>query len=224
MRLESGVNLDFRPLLDPLLQNWPWLLSLGLIGLAAKFLASAGFKGWLGERSVRRALVELDPAHFQSFHDLYLPRPDGSGTTQIDHIVVSPFGIFVIETKNYRGWIFGGERQAQWTQQLHRRKHRFQNPLHQNHLHVRALMAALDLPQEKVRSIVFFIGGAELKTQLPDNVLTSGLIRHLRQHQTPLLTPPELATATRRLREIDESLNRRVVAKQHVRDLRRRKS
>ncbi len=44
------------------------------------------------------------------FNDVTLPDEQG-GTTQIDHIVLSPFGVFVIETKNYKGWIFGGERQ-----------------------------------------------------------------------------------------------------------------
>jgi hypothetical protein len=51
-------------------------------------------------------------------NDIYLPLDDGS-TTQIDHVVVSPFGVFVIETKTYKGWIFGNPRDAQWTQALH---------------------------------------------------------------------------------------------------------
>lgn len=46
-------------------------------------------KGWLGERAVVRGLRQLDPEHYQAFHDLYLPRPDGKGATQIDHVVVS---------------------------------------------------------------------------------------------------------------------------------------
>jgi len=41
-----------------------------------------------------------------------LTLPDGEGsTTQIDHFLLSPYGLFVIETKNYKGWIFGSERQ-----------------------------------------------------------------------------------------------------------------
>ena len=56
-----------------------------------------------------------------------------NGTTQIDHVIVSKYGVFVIETKNFQGWIFGAENQAQWTQSLPGgRKFRFQNPLHQN--------------------------------------------------------------------------------------------
>jgi restriction system protein len=52
-------------------------------------------------------LRRLDSRLYRVFHDLYLPRPDGKGTTQIDHVVVSRYGIFVIETKNMTGWIFG---------------------------------------------------------------------------------------------------------------------
>lgn len=51
------------------------------------------------------------------------------GTTQIDHVLVSRFGIFVIETKEYKGWIFAGPRDRYWTQVLYRAKFRFQNPL-----------------------------------------------------------------------------------------------
>jgi len=64
---------------------------------------------------VNRGLRNFDPSRYRHFHGLYLPRPDGKGTTQIDHIVVSRYGIFVIETKNYRGWIFGSEKQRDWT-------------------------------------------------------------------------------------------------------------
>jgi hypothetical protein len=42
------------------------------------------------------------------------------GTTQIDHILVSRFGVFVIETKHYNGWIFANAKQATWTQVLYR--------------------------------------------------------------------------------------------------------
>lgn len=43
------------------------------------------------------------------------------GTTQIDHILISPYGVFIIETKNYTGWIFGNARQKQWTQKIYKK-------------------------------------------------------------------------------------------------------
>lgn len=66
-----------------------------------------------------------------------LDTPDG--TTQIDHVFLSPFGVFVLETKNMRGWIFGSENQAQWTQQIFKQRFKFQNPTRQNYKHLKAL-------------------------------------------------------------------------------------
>lgn len=176
--------------LGPLLANWPgFALLLGFYVLF-KILASPRIKGRIGEAVVNRAVLDkLDPAFYRHFHDLYLPRPDGQGSTQIDHVVVSAYGIFVIETKNYKGWIFGSEKQQQWTQQLYRNKNRFQNPLHQNHLHVRALMALLNLPENRFRPVVFFIGEAEFKTEMPPNVINRGLLSWIRDHTAIVLDP-----------------------------------
>ncbi|MDZ7854092.1 MAG: nuclease-related domain-containing protein [Halomonas sp.] len=74
---------------------------------------------------------------YKPIHNVTLPTPDGS--TQIDHIFVSRFGIFVVETKNMKGWIFGDKDQAQWTQKIYRKSFRFQNPLRQNYKHVKSL-------------------------------------------------------------------------------------
>ena len=51
------------------------------------------------------------------------------GTTQVDHILVSRFGVFVIETKHYTGWILGQPHDDYWTQAIYRKKSRFRNPL-----------------------------------------------------------------------------------------------
>ena len=104
------------------------------------------------------------------------------GTTQIDHILVSRFGVFVIETKDYKGWIFANAKHATWTQVLYRWKFKFQNPIFQNMRHVRAVQELLDfLPHEAIKSAVVFTGRAEFKTEMPSGVYTlPGLINHLR--------------------------------------------
>jgi hypothetical protein len=95
------------------------------------------------------------------------------GTTQIDHVLVSRFGIFVIETKDYKGWIFAGPRDRYWTQVLYRAKFKFQNPLRQNHRHVCAIQELLDfLPPDVIRPAVVFTGDAEFKTNIPEGVFT----------------------------------------------------
>jgi len=97
----------------------------------------------------------------------------GDGTTQIDHILVSRFGVFVIETKDYTGWIFGNADHATWTQATFRDKYKFQNPIHQNYGHVLAVQALLDfVPSTAIHSAVVFVGDAEFKTDVPVGVFT----------------------------------------------------
>ena len=91
-----------------------FLLVIPLLLLKA-LLQNPKVKGRIGERAVRSVIgKDLDEETYIEFHDLIIP--SRSGTTQIDHIYVSVFGIFVIETKNYTGWIFGSEKQSKWTQ------------------------------------------------------------------------------------------------------------
>jgi hypothetical protein len=201
-------------LLHPLLAHWTSLVPLLAILILVKVLTSARFKGWFGERMVIRGLRRLDPAVYRHFHDLYLPRPDGAGSTQI--------GIFVIETKNYRGWIFGDARQRQWTQQIYRRKSRFQNPLHQNNLHVRALAESLQLPATHFHSLILFLGSCEFKTPRPENLLTRGLVSRIRSHTRPTLTDLLRLEAIRRLEDID-SADRKAAAREHLAGMRRRR-
>ena len=103
------------------------------------------------------------------------------GTTQVDHILVSRFGVFVIETKDYSGWIFANEKQANWTQVLFKLKFKFQNPIFQNLRHVCAVQDLLDfLPPDAIKSVVVFTDKAEFKTDIPEGVFSvAGLIDYL---------------------------------------------
>jgi restriction system protein len=70
----------------------------------------SNIKGWFGEKETQLALwMKLDSEIYKRFHNLIVPTQNG--TTQIDHVLLSQYGIFVIETKNYEGWIFGDEHQ-----------------------------------------------------------------------------------------------------------------
>jgi restriction system protein len=215
-------QIDFTQILQTFFANWTWLLGFFILLLFTKFLGSAGFKGWFGERAVSKSLSRLDPETYQTFHDIYLPRPDGQGTTQLDHVVVSPFGIFVVETKNYRSWIFGSEKQRQWTQQIYKRKERFQNPLHQNHLHIRALMGFLNLPESAFHSVIFFIGDCQFKTPMPPNVLERGLRQWIVNHRGPILNPAQVTQVHNSLAKHERNTDRKAVARQHLKDLKQR--
>ena len=74
------------------------------------------YKGWDGELTVKLGQwLFLNKKTYHVFNNVTLPMLDG-GTTQIDHIIVSVYGIFVVETKNMNGWIYGKEKEPKWTQ------------------------------------------------------------------------------------------------------------
>ena len=97
-------------------------------------------RGAIGERTVSEKLQSLGE-HYIVLDDLLIP--NAHGDTQIDHVVVSPFGIFVVETKCWSGWISGGENSAQWTQTIYQEKYDKPNPIFQNKVHLEAVKSAL---------------------------------------------------------------------------------
>ncbi len=154
-------------MLDILMNFWYlWALVL----LAAVYRAfKPTIKGWFGEKVVAGYLRRL-PEGYTVLNDVTLSTD--TGTTQIDHIVVSPYGVFVIETKNYKGWIFGSERSTQWTQNIYGQKNRFMNPLRQNYAHVKAIEARLSLfPSLPVIPIVAFSPECDLKVKTDSHVV-----------------------------------------------------
>lgn len=125
--------------LIPILYNTaPMLLSVLLIlAMVILRIKYPVIKGAVGEWYVNQIISKLGPS-YAVFHDLYIPNGEG-GTTQVDHVVTSPYGIFVIETKHYQGWIFGKENQQYWTQVIYKRKEKLFNPIWQNYGHIQAL-------------------------------------------------------------------------------------
>ena len=120
-------------------------------------------KGYLGELSVRLCLKFLNKNKYLVINNIMIPAGDDK-TAQIDHVVVSTYGIFVIETKNYKGWIFGSENSHNWTQVIFKTKNHFYNPILQNKGHVKALkMLLADYPDIVYIPIVVFTMKAVFK-------------------------------------------------------------
>lgn len=135
-----------------------------LLSIAVLFLAffSRSLKGKFGEMRVAAKLSRLPGQEYKVINDLMLQ--SGGHSTQIDHIVISVYGIFVIETKNYKGWIYGGENSEFWTQNIYGHKSQLRNPLWQNQGHIKAIIRLLELPELiPVYSIVAFSWRATLK-------------------------------------------------------------
>ncbi|RMX08186.1 nuclease [Corticibacter populi] len=184
--------MNMTPVLEPLFQYLWWTFALAVV---VGILRLPIVKGMVGEGWVRLiARLRLPKETYHCIHNVTLPTIDGS--TQIDHIFVSRFGIFVVETKHMKGWIYGRERDAQWTQKIYRNSFRFQNPLRQNYKHLMALQAALNLPDDVCHSLVVFTGDCTFKTDMPANVTqNAGYVDYIRQFQEPVLTEDQVEHA-----------------------------
>ncbi|SMF97042.1 Nuclease-related domain-containing protein [Methylomagnum ishizawai] len=173
---------------------------LPVLALTRVLVRSKGFKGFAGEFRVRwSAWLFLSRSEYKALHNVTLPTHDG--TTQIDHIFVSRYGIFVVETKNFGGWIFGDPDQATWTQQLYSKTFAFQNPLRQNYKHTQTLAALLGIPHAKIHSVIVFVGNSRFKTVMPDNVTQAdGYIRYIQAKQARLFSPSEVDAMVRAIK------------------------
>lgn len=208
------VGLILRPLIDSLFWLIPAALLIGL-------LKSPWAKGQIGELLVRLfAHWQLDKQTYRRLHNVTLNTPDG--TTQIDHVFLSPYGIFVLETKNMSGWIFGSENQAQWTQRLYKRSIKFQNPLRQNYKHLKALEATLGVDPAHLHSVITFVGGSTFKTEVPANVTQGiGFIRYIKSFEQAVFSAAEVDAMLHTL-QTGRRAPTLATHREHVQNLKRR--
>jgi hypothetical protein len=171
----------------------------------------------LGEARVINLLANLRCPHVL-INNITLPAENG--TTQIDHILITEAGLFIIETKHYSGWIFGDPNKPKWRQVIYRVKTSFQNPLHQNYGHVKTVQALFKLPESAFISVVVFTGNAEFKTDLgPNTVLLSQLTRFVEQHGEKILDERQMTYVVGRIemKRLDRSNETDEYHRNHVR-------
>jgi len=210
--------MDFSPIIQQVFGALWYLIPLAIL---AGILKSPWFKGLTGEFLVNTAArLFLPKDEYHLIKDVTLPTD--SGTTQIDHIIVSRYGVFVIETKNMKGWIFGSANQKTWTQKIYKHTNKFQNPLHQNYKHIKTLEALLDIPASAIFSLVVFVGDSTFKTEMPTNVVyASGYIRYIKARQKVILSQADVETVTAHIEKL--RLQRGFTTnRQHVNHLRQR--
>lgn len=130
---------------------------------------SAKNKGIKGEKEVNRILRSLPWNKYIVIDDIMVKSDSGLKYTQIDHIVVSTYGIFVIETKNYNGRVFGAENSGYWYQNVNGKFVKFRNPIKQNYAHIMGLKKFLNIKMECFISIVAFSDQCELEIDSYDN-------------------------------------------------------
>ncbi len=208
--------MDFSPSLSPIIRLFWFLVPVILLLTVVK---SSWFKGRIGEYYVNYwAKTMLDSNVYHLIKNVTLPTADG--TTQIDHIIVSIYGVFVLETKNFTGWIFGSKYQKHWTQQIYNSRVKFQNPLHQNHKHVKTLGSLHGLDDQQLYSVIVFVGSSTFKTIMPDNVTyKKECIKYILSKTEPLISPAKTIEIINKISEkrMDPSLKTDIHHIKHVR-------
>ena len=186
-------------------------------------------KGKRGEKLVAGRMRKGLPDEYRILNDIYLPLPDGT-TTQIDHIVVSQYGVFVVETKTYSGWIFGDEKSKEWTQSIYNKKSRFQkrsrfqNPMRQNYKHICALADNLGIDKSYFIGVVAFTGDCTFKTEMPDGVVYSRRAAdYIRSHTMSMIKPNQLDELVSAIAEWQGTLSEKQIDR-HVANLQKRHS
>lgn len=128
---------------------------------------ASSIKGEQGEHRVSMQLDSLSRRKYIVLNDVLIQA--GNRTSQIDHIIVSRYGIFVIETKNFSGWIHGHENSEYWLQTFYQKKRKFRNPVKQNQGHINALKKVLSNYYSLIyHSIIVFSDQVELKNVYSD--------------------------------------------------------
>lgn len=130
------------------------------------FISVCFDKGLNGEYHLYRCLSYFESIGCRFLFNLYVPISNDK-TSEVDIILFHPKGLFVIESKNYSGWIYGNEYNKQWTQTLpinygESNKARFYNPIMQNAAHIRAIRKHIDdtIP---IYSVIAFSDDSTLK-------------------------------------------------------------
>jgi len=167
---------------------------------------------------VRTLATNLSHKDYFIFNNIIVPSPY-LGTTQIDHIIVSRFGIFVIESKRYNGWIFANTHRQQWTQTLPGgKKYQFHNPLFQNHAHVVALKEHMPFAGDRFFNLVVFSGACEFKTPMPSNVIhATELVDFIKSKHSIKLKEVELLVIIGKLSMLCQTVD--VTAEEHAQNV-----
>jgi restriction system protein len=161
--------------MDGLLDVFLWLALAACV--AVLMLPSLPrLKGHYSRWRVHLRLKSALPAsHYTVLRDLTLRRHgEGAETVQIDHLVISPYGIFVITNCARTGSVFGAERDPEWTRFHFRHRSRFPNPLLRNLSQIHCLQSLLGLDEAMFHSMVVFGGGADLQSAMPPHVTPLG--------------------------------------------------
>ncbi|MBP3253646.1 MAG: NERD domain-containing protein [Bacteroidales bacterium] len=157
----------------------------------------SGLKGMQGEDIIQEKLSELSQ-NYTVFNDVYV-KVNGH-SVQIDHVIISVYGIFVIETKNYTGSIYGTDDAEYWSKYIHGNEYKFRNPLKQNYYHVKSLQDILCLPGKVFIPIVVFTDNVDIRCETREFVIYVNQLKStVCGFRNPVLSPAMVNYAVNKL-------------------------
>jgi hypothetical protein len=150
---------------------------------------------------IKRLLEQsLDKRRFSQFHGITLPT--GGGSEELDHVLVSSFGVFIIVSEFRPGEISGGESQEVWKHKRWGRMQRWPNPIHKAKLQMETLQRILDMPRGKFHLLVVLDGQGKPSPKWPRQLMTTGqLVPFLRSRTEQVLSPEQADRATKMIME-----------------------
>lgn len=167
--------------------------------------------GFMGELWTKEALFKLNNAEYKILNNIMI-EVDGI-THQIDHVIVSKYGVFVIETKQYNGYITGNEYDKNWCLKAGAKKVFINNPMHQNYGHVIALSQKLNLPQDKFVPIICIPSTAKVNVKSKIPVARNyNLVDIIECYQDKIIEEPEKILEILKLSNISD----RKKKKEHI--------
>ena len=191
------------------------LIAVGIVSAFISYLGTPKGKGWLGELKVKLIIKRTKPGVRYVINNLVL-RLDNGKTAQIDHVLINHSGIFVIETKNYSGRIYGDDNRLEWTQVLNygKIKNKIYNPVRQNKSHIYHISKILSEDLEITSAVVLVQGNIQHIES--DDVYSLYWLKRLINKPTRRLTLMQMKTAYCELLEANDTT---VTQKEHIQNI-----
>lgn len=139
----------------------PTLFLLSIIVIIINYFFAPKIIGWFGELWTKQELKKLPKDKYIVINDILIKI--NNITHQIDHVVISPYGIFSIETKQYNGFIVGNKYDKKWIRYVGKKKYYYTNPIRQNYGHIKSLEQLLRIDESKIYNIVCIPSNVKLK-------------------------------------------------------------
>ena len=185
-----------------------WGLLIAWLGIVVDNYLVPKIIGWFGEHWTKQALKKLPKNEYKIINNVML-KLDGT-THQIDHIVVSKYGIFVIETKQYNGYITGSKYDKKWVKHYKGGNvYYYTNPIRQNYGHVKTIQEIFNLDDNQVFNLVCIPSNAKLNIKHDGELVNHlNICERIESHKDVVIDNPQEIVENLKSKNIDDIFER----------------